>query len=640
MTTSSRPAPVRRLIGALAALLVALGTLLATTAPAAADDTTPAATPTATPTPTPEPTADSPADPTVPSEPAAPSDSAGSSDPAVTAEPQLTAEPTPSAAAASTPDTTPTAQAQADREPVLFLGQTDMAVWDVARIGISGTAYDFEPGSLVTVAVNGSPVGELNADNEGTLSFTFTGEVDPGVYTISVSDGTLTASAEQTVVADEDYFGRTNPSVSMNRLVLSESDLAAAPQEIFLEDFADEAAVDIALNDEVLETVEVDSIGNLTYELTGPLAPGHYTLTGQHPAGSASVEFDVVADEQGTPAPAGNFVGTTVQTHASSDLLDEPEERPVSFQIDEAGVVSGLTGEYWWACVTGGYHGSGFSNFEEDPMPATPITVGQPFEIVWEGTAMTYTFYGVVNADGTGSGTIWASLGVCGSSILEWSAAGDGDYNPEPEPTEPEPTEAEPTEPQPEPTEPEPTEPAPTEPEPSEPGEDDVTTPGEAPSIDDLDPAAEGGITTEAEVRRGQSIAVSMPDVAAGTEVGVWLFSDPTYLGTHTVSDAGTVEVTVPARTSLGGHQLAAWSRDGLLGWNTVQVVPDPVEEPAPSEPGEPAPSEPAPGEPAPGEPGPGDDKLPNTGAGDLIGVLAAGAALLALGGAVLARRK
>lgn len=126
------------------------------------------------------------------------------------------------------------------------------------------------------------------------------------------------------------------------------------------------------------------------------------------------------------PVPS-TYEGTSTQTHASDILQDEQVTRPLTFDIDSGGNLSGLSGEYWWACIVGGYHGSGFSDFSDEPIPATRITVGEPFEIQWESLSTAYTFAGTVRADGTASGTLRAHIGVCGSSLLTWQAAASGE---------------------------------------------------------------------------------------------------------------------------------------------------------------------------------------------------------------------
>lgn len=107
--------------------------------------------------------------------------------------------------------------------------------------------------------------------------------------------------------------------------------------------------------------------------------------------------------------------------------------------------------------------------------------------------------------------------------------------------------------------------------------EDDVigpiTIPEIAPTTEDLDPTAEGDIEVPAEAAPGDEITVTLTGVAPGTEVGVWLFSEPVYLGTHTVDENGQVTVVIPVETTLGEHTIAAWSLDGIIGWANLSIA-------------------------------------------------------------------
>jgi len=95
-----------------------------------------------------------------------------------------------------------------------------------------------------------------------------------------------------------------------------------------------------------------------------------------------------------------------------------------------------------------------------------------------------------------------------------------------------------------------------------------------APSADDLTAERRGAVSGPATVRRGETLTLTLGDVQPGTEIHVWLFSSPTYLGEATVSTARTVTVSVPGTTSLGAHRVAVAGADGsVLGWTPVTVT-------------------------------------------------------------------
>lgn len=107
------------------------------------------------------------------------------------------------------------------------------------------------------------------------------------------------------------------------------------------------------------------------------------------------------------------------------------------------------------------------------------------------------------------------------------------------------------------------------------PDPDPDTIPGTAPSEDDLDPALEGAITAPDTAEPGETITIVIDGAAEGDEVGVWLFSDPVYLGTQTVNAAGAVTATIPTETEEGDHKIAAWAAgtEAQIGWDTLAVA-------------------------------------------------------------------
>ncbi len=131
--------------------------------------------------------------------------------------------------------------------------------------------------------------------------------------------------------------------------------------------------------------------------------------------------------------PAGAYGGPSTAYNGAA----------VSFSISDAGVLSGFE--------TTSYCSDGFSLLPVawTGMPPTQIESGQPFEIEWTydtgDVSPYYELTGVVNADGTASGTGRAGFlpfGTCGGSTFSWTATiggdgGDPGPGPGPEPSEP-----------------------------------------------------------------------------------------------------------------------------------------------------------------------------------------------------------
>lgn len=158
-----------------------------------------------------------------------------------------------------------------------------------------------------------------------------------------------------------------------------------------------------------------------------------------------------------------------------------------------------------------------------------------------------------------------------------------------------------------------------------------VKIPGTAPALDDLDPELEGAITVPSEAWPGDEIVVNIPGVEPGSQVGVWLFSDPVYLGTHIVSAQNTVTVTIPSDTEPGTHTIAVYLAPAeLVGWDTIEILGTGTPTDPPTE----TPDE-------TDDPGTG---TPGEGIGTPTGAdgtpLIVGALLLAIGGLALAARR
>ncbi|MBF4593780.1 lamin tail domain-containing protein [Curtobacterium flaccumfaciens] len=96
------------------------------------------------------------------------------------------------------------------------------------------------------------------------------------------------------------------------------------------------------------------------------------------------------------------------------------------------------------------------------------------------------------------------------------------------------------------------------------------------PSESLLTEANRGGVSAPASARAGETITVTVGSASAGDVVNVWLFSEPTLIGTAVVAADGTVRVTIPADTVAGAHRLAVTAADGsLIGWTPITITVD-----------------------------------------------------------------
>lgn len=400
----------------------------------------------------------------------------------------------------------------------LSLGVEDggpvVSEWNVSRDGFSVTGYDFAPGSTIDASVNGTEVGTGTVDEYGTVLIGQVAlELSAGTHTLVLNSEEVTGSVDFTVLSDDEFYdideqGVADLGATANLRVANQTELASGELWTRSHNFPGSHALDLYINDEL---VARGISGTEQYVVTD-LDPGAYTATWRLGAYSASVDFAVVPDEQGTPAPEGTYEGTSdIGEDSSVDLIME---------IDENGVLTNFSSPRWFQCV--GYQGIPTDPFEFDwDVPATPITVDQPFEIRWDS----YVISGIVNSDGSAFGEAEWRIPCWGAIHDHWTAQGDV-IVPDPDPAD-EPTSS----------------PTPTEEPTSGPGDD---------------AADDDGISAPSTAVTGSEITIGVGSSYAGEAVSVWLNSDPVLLGTPVVRQDGTVVVTLP---------------DGVVGEHTLEVV-------------------------------------------------------------------
>lgn len=153
--------------------------------------------------------------------------------------------------------------------------------------------------------------------------------------------------------------------------------------------------------------------------------------------------------------------------------------------------------------------------------------------------------------------------------------------------------------------------------------------PGTAPaaktgaSIDGID--AGGIVLDKSKATQGGTVTVQVGDGTqyAGQWVAAWMFSNPVLLGSdwQQVAANGTITVRIPADANPTAHRIAVFDRAGaLIGWQTLTVAQADADDQAQQ----------------------GGKKLPDTGAGSPVPLVAGGVLLLLAGASavVIARRR
>jgi len=105
---------------------------------------------------------------------------------------------------------------------------------------------------------------------------------------------------------------------------------------------------------------------------------------------------------------------------------------------------------------------------------------------------------------------------------------------------------------------------------PGDAGGQDVPTPD-----DELTDATRGDVRAPATATRGERIDVTVGG-AGGSQVAVWLHSDPVLLTSARVAGDDTVPATIPSDTPLGAHRIVVQDAAGsLVGWTDIRIVAD-----------------------------------------------------------------
>ncbi|MGO1539205.1 MAG: LPXTG cell wall anchor domain-containing protein [Leucobacter sp.] len=476
--------------------------------------------------------------------------------------------------------------------PEATVSPGSVTVSDMAETGVTLTGTGFAPNEGVTLRQNDPEVDggisheTKNADSDGRVTFTFIESLTPGTYSMTLASAVGEASTSFIVTEDPVVY---EPTTTVSPGTVTESDLAETGVTITGEGFAPGSEVSLVVNDATYATEIADADGNVTFTYIAELSPGTVDVHLGSAEGGASASFTVTEDApdpdpEYDPSASVTPGSVTESEFAESGVTVSGEgfapASAVTFSIDgdevsnqDADDNGDVSFVYTGALVPGSYEaelssadGTATASFTvtEDPVVYDPSAMVSPgsltqseladggITVVGEGFAPESTVAFAIESDAIASEATDSEGGV---TFTYTGALDAGDYEVM--------LSAE---------------------------EGDATAlftvtedagsgmiPSIAPVAADLDPALEGAIAVPGTVEPGSLLSVDVTGAAEGDEVGVWLFSDPVYLGAHVVNADGTVIVAIPADTSLGEHRVGVWAGadDVLIGWDALSVTAD-----------------------------------------------------------------
>ena len=465
-------------------------------------------------------------------------------------------------------------------DPEVSVSPSTITESGISTSGVTVTGTGFAPESQVTLAVDGADIESAAADGEGGVEFAYAAALAPGEYPVVLSAAEGSASATLTVTEDPVVY---DPEVSVSPSTVTESELVDPGVVVAGTGFAPESEVTLAVDGVDVESAAADGEGGVEFAYAAALAPGEYPVVLSAAEGSASTTFavtedPVIGDPQVTVHPSELTESEIADSGVTVTGAGFAPESDVTLAVDgaeiEAAVTDGEGGvEFAYAAslapgeypvVLSAAEGSASATFTvtEDPVVYDPQVELDPAEV----TVSQLAEPGVA-VHGSGFAPDSAvELQLGGESVTEEVADADGavtfqlvvaDADPGTYPvtlTAPEGT-AEATL---------------TVVADSEPGQQ---IPAEPPTVDALTPDTQGGITVPPTADEGATITVGIGEDRAGDRIGVWIFSDPAYLGTHVVGDDGTVQVELLDGVS-GAHRIAAFAEDeSIIGWDDIEIT-------------------------------------------------------------------
>lgn len=521
-------------------------------------------------------------------------------------------------------------------DPQVSVSPSTLTESELAESGVTVSVSGFPENVSVDVTLGGSQ-GEsvtTGADGSATLSNYTTSALGVGTHSVEAGYEDLSASTSFTVEADPIVY---DPQVSVSPTTLPLSEALDNGVDVSVTGFPANTVISV----DVVETqsgqvIETDADGNVFIEsyALGSVVVGDYTLIASYEDLSAQAvvtvtEDPIVYNPEVSVAPSSLTVSELAHSGVTISGSDFPADASVSLTV--AGVVAGSqsadangdvefeftsdsldAGSQAVVLTSGDLSASASFTVEADPAPVYDPEISLSTTEVTEtaladegvdvsGTGFpanaTVTLFvadqevtsGDSDADGAIAFTFWGENLELGEYTVRLVADAEGadvqatftviadeqDDDPAPE-----------------------------------------TIPAAEPSPEDLDAELQGEVVVPSGAAPGDRIVLTVTGVDPGTQVGVWIFSDPAYLGTHTVDGNGQVTVILPAGLAEGTHSISVWTDAGLVGWDTIVVSAD----------GDPGVTDPEDGT------GGAEDELALTGGTVAAGTLVGGVLLLVIG--------
>ncbi|MBM9463339.1 hypothetical protein JL108_07750 [Aeromicrobium sp. YIM 150415] len=489
-----------------------------------------------------------------------------------------------SAAGQDSATVTVTADPDPEPEPSVGVSPGSVTVSQLASDGVVFSGEDFGANADVTITNGQGDEIVVLADDQGAFSYRYTGDHQPGTLTLTASSAAGQDSATVTVTADAPVY---DPAVSLDPTSVTQSALAGDGVTVSGTGFPENADVEVRFDGSAVATVGSDANGTVSYELVREgVAPGTYPVALVSGDWSDQANLTVTADPDPEPEPSvGVSPGSvTVSQLASDGVVFSGEDFGANAQIaitaDGSAVETvAANGEGAFSYTYKGQHQPGTLTLAassaagqdsatvtvtEDPAVRDPKVTVTPQTLTqsqardtgvtvastgwFEGDVVVFSVGGEeaarVTADEQGNAT--AQLTSDNASIGQHTVtAAVGDASAEATFT------------------------VTADPDPN------ATIPAEPPSEDNLTDDNRGGVTGPDTAVEGSTIELVVPGAEPGSRVGVWAFSEPTYLGAFEVSENRTIQVTLPDGL-VGDHRLAVYAdaeEEILLGWTSITIT-------------------------------------------------------------------
>ncbi|SDT12986.1 Ig-like domain-containing protein [Microlunatus soli] len=202
-------------------------------------------------------------------------------------------------------------------EPPVITEPVDGSVTGEQTPDISGTA---EPGSTVTVIIDGDPAGTTTADDNGSWTFTPTEPLADGDHEITA---TATDPADNTSDPSDPVTVTVDSTAPQAPVITGPADGAVTNADPVAVTGTGEpgAIVEITVDGEVVGSTQVNDDGNWSFTPSEPLGDGEHTIgaTQTDAAGNTSPAADPVTITVDTTAPAAPVISSPADGAALND---------------------------------------------------------------------------------------------------------------------------------------------------------------------------------------------------------------------------------------------------------------------------------------------------------------------------------